>query len=59
MKEVKKINERYVDPDKRVARLIAICHEHGPEKLLAEFMAHSRKMLDIEAALEQYRKEIN
>ena len=56
-KEAKKVNEREVDPEKRIERLTAIAREHGPERLLNEVEAHERKTRDLRAALERFYEE--
>lgn len=56
IKEVNKVSERYVDPEKRVARLVQIAHEHGADFLRREIATHERKIADLKAALAEVEK---
>lgn len=55
-REAKKINQREVDPNKRVDRLLAIAVEHGPERLQNEIAVHERILRDLHEAMRRYRE---
>lgn len=59
MRDVRKAlkDERVVDPAQRVARLVRLGHEYGPEKLENEIAVLERKLSDLRAALAQVRAE--
>lgn len=49
---MKKTLTKAKDHDARVAALVKLAHEHGPDKLRQEIAIHERKIADLNEALE-------